>query len=416
LRYVRARSATLELEERAAGGGDRVDVRLDPDLDAPGWLGLLRIEGARPLEREVRGERCQDVVEALALITVLRLEGADTAEGAALPGGSPGAASGSPGTATPAAPGASGAPAAPAASGAAAGAAEAAPPSEPSAEGAPAAPEPEPGPSAAVPPAEPAPAPEVPAEPAPAPSGSDAASPPDTAAVSAAAPSVAPGAAASAGSSEPPPLQPDEPITRAADGERVEVDTDESAAPAEPLRAQLAPTLALLAGYASEPGHALKLSVASEVRYGATIASWTSPISLSFARGNDRVDAADLDLSLLTAQLGLCPPALLAESWAWLRVCGNVRAGAVLVQITPRVPELGSDPKWRPWLAVVPSVEIGAPLGERWTLRASAELAVQLVRDTFGAPLGAEADPEFLPLYRPDAVSVEVGLGVGYTF
>ena len=42
--------------------------------------------------------------------------------------------------------------------------------------------------------------------------------------------------------------------------------------------------------------------------------------------------------------------------------------------------------------------------------------AVQLVRDTFGAALDDGADPEVLPLYETELLSVEGALGVGYTF
>jgi hypothetical protein len=43
---------------------------------------------------------------------------------------------------------------------------------------------------------------------------------------------------------------------------------------------------------------------------------------------------------------------------------------------------------------------------------------INLIRDTFGRDLTPdEADPEALvPLYRPEAISLELLLGVGYTF
>jgi hypothetical protein len=172
----------------------------------------------------------------------------------------------------------------------------------------------------------------------------------------------------------------------------------------------------LLVGYASVPGHALEVTLEGEIRYGDGLSSWASPISIAFARGDEQFDAADLDIVLLTAQLGLCPPAPLAEPWGWLRVCANVRAGAVNVHISPRIAEVGEDSVPRPWLAVAPSLQLGVPITEHWTLRGGAELAVQLVRDTFGPPLDASDDPEFLPLYRPEAVSIEAGIGVGFGF
>src|SRR5262245_59022349 len=76
LSEIASRSATLQLVPESAGvhSSDRLRVRIQPDTSSAGWVGALQIEGAHPLEREVRGERCQDVALALALITVLRLE------------------------------------------------------------------------------------------------------------------------------------------------------------------------------------------------------------------------------------------------------------------------------------------------------------------------------------------------------
>ena len=412
LSHVRARSSSLDLQERGGAAGESVDVRLDPELERPGWLGQLRIEGSRPLEREVHGERCQDVVEALALSTVLRLEGGDAAASSAAAAGATPA-----GAATSGVPGAAGATTPGAAS---------ATPAEPAPASAPEPPAAAPPPAVSGPEQPETPAPATPAQPSAAAVEPAAGAPsagttptdeaPDDSAASSAAASVS-GAPAVEEPSEPP-LRPDEPIRVPAGSDRVEVDADSdtSGAPSEPFRAQLAPTLALFVGYASVPGHAFELTLASEVRYGETLGSWTSPIALTGARGNERVDAADLDITLLTAQLGLCPPAPLAESWVWLRLCANVRGGAVYVEVTPRAAQLIDDPRWRPWLALVPSLELGVPLSEHWTIRASAELAVHLVRDTFGAALDESPDPDVLPLYKPQAVSVEGGLGVGYTF
>jgi hypothetical protein len=61
---------------------------------------------------------------------------------------------------------------------------------------------------------------------------------------------------------------------------------------------------------------------------------------------------------------------------------------------------------------------VGVTLSERWTLRGLAELAVQLVRDNFDVELTA-ADASAsrrLTVYRPEALSLELGLGVGYSF
>src|SRR4029079_10406685 len=99
LDFVAKRAATLRLmpasappgsvPEEAPPDSDQVRVRVQPDTSSAGWVGVLRIEGADALEREVRGERCQDVVLALAFVTVLRLH-RRRAE-AASPGGARGA-------------------------------------------------------------------------------------------------------------------------------------------------------------------------------------------------------------------------------------------------------------------------------------------------------------------------------------
>ena len=89
-----------------------------------------------------------------------------------------------------------------------------------------------------------------------------------------------------------------------------------------------------------------------------------------------------------------------------------------LIPATATEPEVDARDRWRSWLAVGPSLRVGVPLSEHWTIRGVAELAVQLVRDTFGVRLGAEDDSaaELMPVYRPEAVSLEIGAGIGYSF
>jgi len=67
---------------------------------------------------------------------------------------------------------------------------------------------------------------------------------------------------------------------------------------------------------------------------------------------------------------------------------------------------------------VAPSLRVGVPLTERWALRGLAELALQLVRDTYAVGVGPTNDPESesVPLYHPPALSLELGVGIGYTF
>ncbi|MEY4551341.1 MAG: hypothetical protein RL685_7536, partial [Pseudomonadota bacterium] len=73
--FVESRSQTLQVHSAKAGGAaDRLRVRILPDTGSAGWIGELQIEGVHALEREVRGQRCEDVALALALIAVLRLD------------------------------------------------------------------------------------------------------------------------------------------------------------------------------------------------------------------------------------------------------------------------------------------------------------------------------------------------------
>jgi hypothetical protein len=72
---VESRSQTLQVHSATAGeAADRLRVRIQPDTGSAGWIGALQIEGVHALEREVRGQRCEDVALALALIAVLRLD------------------------------------------------------------------------------------------------------------------------------------------------------------------------------------------------------------------------------------------------------------------------------------------------------------------------------------------------------
>ena len=97
--HVRARSSTLTLEPNGFPSADSVDVKVDPAPGASGWVGRVTIVGTQALDREVRGERCEDVVAALALITVLRLEGADASATRRAPAGSTANGAGTSGTA-----------------------------------------------------------------------------------------------------------------------------------------------------------------------------------------------------------------------------------------------------------------------------------------------------------------------------
>ena len=95
-----------------------------------------------------------------------------------------------------------------------------------------------------------------------------------------------------------------------------------------------------------------------------------------------------------------------------------MRGGGVHFVVTANDPNQDPAAAWRPWLAVGPSLQLGVPLGGRWAVRGVFDLAVQLIRDRFDIERQVEvmdAD-ERLTLYRPQAVSIELGLALGYTF
>jgi hypothetical protein len=171
------------------------------------------------------------------------------------------------------------------------------------------------------------------------------------------------------------------------------------------------------AGFASVPGRALNVALTSELRFGETASSWASTLSLALAFGRERVEPADLNFMLLTAELGVCPPAFVDQPSIWLRACAGVRGGLMRVSISPRVEDVVEEDKPRPWLVLGPSLELGVPLGEDWTLRGLAAVTAQLIRDSFKLTVteGAE-EREPYPVYKPEAVSFELGVGVSYTF
>jgi hypothetical protein len=409
---VRARARRLNAEpEPLPGAGETVDVSVEQEAGASAWRGRVIITGERALEREVRSERCEDVVAALALITVLRLEGEETSAGVA-PGVSPAGAANTPGG--------GGA----AASGAAAG--------EPTVTAEPPGAAPEPG------------APQVPAAVPPgaaasaagqAPTGGDARSEPEPAAPGAPAENEA--GPNEAGSEQgpaatgavapepdlPDPLEPEPsvvvPRSEAAVGDAPDV-APEPEPPGEPWEwPTLEGGVAAYGGYASVPAQALKVSLEGELRFGEDVSSWAALLSLAYAHGNSPVPSGELGLTLLTAQLGLCPPAVAATS-LWIRGCASVRGGWLRSTVSSSDPTFLAqfDQYWSPWLAVGPSLSVGVPLSERLALRGLAELAIQLVRDRYSAEQPNEETGVLEPfiVYEPEALSIELGLGLGYTF
>jgi len=451
---VRARASNLTLEPIAdaapvsasAGADEAVGVRVEPAPEARGWLGRVTVAGPRALEREVRGERCEDVVAALALITVLRFEGGDSPERS--------------GTTSVAAGGGATRPSAELTD-ATPGAATTAPTSVTSGEA------PEPSSSAATAAGQPASAQPLPAQPLPVPPSSTrpvpvtepevTASPAPTSSAASGRLDAAPSPSArtpssTSGEPEDPEadadgLAPDEGAPAQSSDERIasasrssepdlpgasggEAPGDDAAETSDTSSASesetasswewpaTSPAVAALAGYATVPSHAFRGALEGELRIGEGRSSWLSSLSLAYARGSDAVAPGDLGLTLLTLELALCPPSIIAESSLWISACASVRGGGVRLAFTSTLPDVEARDTWRPWVAVGPSLRVGVPLSEHWALRGVAELAVQLVRDTFAVRLGAADDPtaDIMPLYRPEPLSIELGAGVGYSF
>jgi hypothetical protein len=431
--HVRSRSANLSIQPAADAlvSADVVSVQVQPAPDASGWLGRVSITGPLALDREVRGARCEDVVAALALITVLRLEGADasalagssvagttspTNAGSGTTGATAGATAreGAPSlAATPVA----AAPSAPSREAAVnADAASTRANAEPSGTAAATTSEP----ASELTPDAPASEPSASTTPTPDPSSAELereAADDGRASIADGAPGAVSDGSEAARAGAPAASAPAA-ASRTTDFEADTTSVDSSQAASAPSwrwPSVSAAAVALRAGYATVPGHAFQAALEGELRLGE---GWVSELSLAYARGKDEVDLAKLDLSLLTLDVGLCPLELGTEAPVWLRACAGLRAGALHLEISPTQGGLSEASVWRPWASLTPSLRFGVPLSARWTLRGLAELAVQLVRDNFDVELTAVdgAEARRFTVYRPEAISLELGLGVGYSF
>jgi hypothetical protein len=199
----------------------------------------------------------------------------------------------------------------------------------------------------------------------------------------------------------------------------VDTELDAGRAPASSAaRESLKMSLLGHIGYASVPSHALKLTLGGELRFGATSQSWITALSLSYARASAGGSFGKAALSLLSAELDLCPPGVALAGGLWLQPCAFVRGGVIDVSVAEGDRPLLSIDALRPWLALGPTLRVGLPLSSHWSLRAIGQLAFQLVRDRFDGERVADEDatPERVTLYRPEAMSFELGLGLAYAF
>lgn len=399
----RATALSIELQPAAPTAADTTRVSVGLSEGPQGWVGNLDIADAEGLSRTVQGDRCEDVIEALALITVLRLEpsaiAAGEARGAAASGASPSA-----GRAEIASSGEVSTKLEPAA-------APAIEPSpvEPTAE--------EPSADATRAGAQ---TPDVEPPEAEAPRRDEAASaspdldPVDAiasraniAAVPPPAPLEAPGDAV-----EPPALTEPESVLDTSDQERIGASSD------APLRFGLIGYVA----YASVPSNALELSLQGEIPLGVT-PGWSASLIVAYTRGSDENTAGTGTFNLWTAEAQLCGPAVSHPTW-WLQPCAAVRAGFLMLDFSPNGEQTFSAPgATRPWAALGPGFQAGVPLSSDWTLRGTGGLSFILVRDYFEVrrtaasdPSAPAAEPANTPFYRPGALSFELGIGLGHTF
>jgi hypothetical protein len=410
----RATALSIDLQSNVAGARDATTVSVSVSETVEGWAGKLAIADAEGHERTVHGDRCEDVIEALALITVLRLEPSAIAprdERTLVDSG--GASDPRAGLAST---GEARATLQPGAGAQASSPVPAAPSESVDNLGqAPAAAEP---PSIALPQAAGAERAELEAPPreqdrsmlstgeetaAPLASRANIAAVPPPPPLRVAGDEVAP--------REPTEVTEPEPIIDTPDTE------PDSSAPSPPLRINVAGYLS----YASVPSNAFELSLQGELPLGAE-PGWAASFIISYARGSEENSNGAGVFNLWTVRAQLCGPALAQPDW-WLQPCAAVRGGFLNVDISPGEQTFDAPGAIRPWAALGPGFQAGVPLASGWSLRALGELSFVLVRDFFEVERTVEAGPGApddalgpARFYRPSALSFELGIGLGYAF
>jgi hypothetical protein len=213
-------------------------------------------------------------------------------------------------------------------------------------------------------------------------------------------------------------------IVRSQGPRRAAFEAEPSDAVAPPRRAASSswqPSVAGHVGYVSAPSQALQGRLRVELQLGPRLQSGSVALGFSYAGASDRNASADLDFSLLGAQLEVCPLALVGAV-LWLRGCASVSGGVLAVSVRALDDDLVSQSSSRAWAALGPGIEAGIPLGSSWTARALAEGSFLLVRDRFeverivGDEAGQPSQITRTLLYRPPFGSFAALLGLGYAF
>ena len=400
VRQVESRSSTLSVKSGtdADDATQTVQVGVGITEKADGWFGDLTIADGEGLTRSVRGDRCEDVIEALALITVLRLDpSAAAAARESEPAVAGRAISSELATPRPA----PGAPPEPAASTPEARTSET--------EGAVKMETPDtvlvPNAAAVDTRVTEGDRSSVPAD-AEVPIGSRA----NIAAVAPLSPEVAAGSDVE--SMIPAAVEPSEaePVVDAPP----ELEAEEPSVPGAPLELELAAYL----GYASIPSNALKFALQGELALGDS-SEWGLSLILAYARGREENSTGSGTFQLVTAEAQLCGPEFTRDPRVWIQPCAGLRAGFLKLDVSPGERTSSAPGAFRPWAAIGPGFQAGAPIASAWTLRALGALSFTLVRDRFEveqAAVDPAGDPLRAKLYRPELFSFELALGLGYSF
>lgn len=394
---IESRSTTLRLD--SADSPDSTPVSVNLTRSDNGWSGTLEIGGPQAMRRSVRGDRCEDVAAALALITVLRLEPSARARRAppVIAGAEPSETRRESAAAASVA----------SVPGVASEEREVAAPRHAE----PARPEPGPdggeidAPATAQEERERSPAPEV-------------ASDRDESSVAAALQGPVartPDADSAARDELTPDLMPERVVEMAVTDEPSRLEPAQTSGRSAPLRADVA----AYAGYASVPSGALAFAAQLELPLGAPGSSWTASFIAGYSRGTEAVFSGSGVFHLITGQLQLCAPGYRSDPRVWIAPCAHVRGGRLSFDVSPGERTVSAPGARRPWFALGPSVAAGAPLSSEWALRLLGAVSFPLVRDVFEVE---RADPEgeapavTSPIYRPEPLSLELSIGVGYSF
>ena len=172
-----------------------------------------------------------------------------------------------------------------------------------------------------------------------------------------------------------------------------------------------------LLGYASEPAGALRGALRGELWGDDSPSSWATAVGVAYTAGQHQDDRfGTATLRAIHAQVDLCPPGL-SVGRGWLRVCAFGRGGGL--HFSAANANLDAPRSlWRPWVALGPSLHGGLAISRVVSLRAAAELAVNLIRDEFATERSSSGSEPTRgsTLYDTGPLSLDLSLGAAYAF